>query len=95
MQEPRQCGEVTEEGEPNAIPVYSATVRGCLPRGVASARRLPAAALRARSDRRGPWRAMVAVESVLAALPPDATRDGALSEWAGWHHACLWSLAGA
>ena len=46
MQEPRQCGEVTEDGEPNAIPVDSALVRRRLPRGVAFARRLPASALR-------------------------------------------------
>ena len=33
LQEPRQCGEVTGDGEPNAIPINSASVRRCLPRG--------------------------------------------------------------
>ena len=45
VREPRQCREVTEDGEPNAIPVDSASLRRRLPRGVASARRLPASAL--------------------------------------------------
>ena len=45
LQEPRQCGEVTEDGEPDAIPVESASVRRCLHRSVASARGLRRASL--------------------------------------------------
>jgi hypothetical protein len=38
LQEPRQCGEVTEDGEPNAIPVDSASNR----RRLLGSARLPA-----------------------------------------------------